>query len=153
MHIFPIFRKGRRKSTLNCTYLFEGSFSGSFLLRAGSISLESGWRRFCYLLSKDSVLLFPRSLANLASISCQWLSRTKDPFPNFLWRKGTIFFFCAKGSANHLASFFFLSPFGLLQWPTFPNFLHLIICHGVQVALFDLHSDCLLGLVGSNTEG
>ena len=105
MHIIPIFRKGRRKNSSSCTYLCEGYFSGSFLLRASGILqnlaegafLISSVQRFCSTLS--------RSLAKSASISCQCLSRTKDPFPNFLWRKGIIF--GAKGSGQSFGFFFF----------------------------------------------
>ena len=67
MHNFQYLRRVEGKTVLSCTYLFE-----VFTFLTGERhSVESG----CYLLSKDSVLLLPRSLANLASISCQCLSK------------------------------------------------------------------------------
>ena len=68
------------------------------------------------------------------------------------------YFLAQKAQANHLASFFFLSiSSGHATTMTYiPFSVQPIIGHGVQVTLFDLHSDCFsgqsLGLVSSNTE-
>ena len=61
IHIIPTFRKGRRKNSLSCTYLWQG-----FVLRF--LSFTGEWHPriwmnvspFCWLLSKDSVLIFLR---------------------------------------------------------------------------------------------
>ena len=75
MHIISIFRKGRRKNGFKLYLAFRRVYFVEFLSFTGERhSVESGWRH-CYLLSKDSVPLFPRSLANLAWISCQCLSK------------------------------------------------------------------------------
>ena len=158
--------KGRKENSFMLYLSFRRAyFSDSFLLQVSGISLELGWRRFSYLLSKDSVLLFPRSLANLASISWQWLSGTKgsfcrrasqefwlqfstslhadccpkteDPHSNFLGRKGTIF--GAKWSGQSFG--FFLLPFYFVRATTMfyiPFSVQPIRVYGVQVALFDL---------------
>ena len=42
--------------------IFSKASSQAPFLRASGISQESGWRRFCYRLSKDSVLLFSGTL-------------------------------------------------------------------------------------------
>ena len=92
---FPIFRKGRREKSFKLYLSFRKVFfSGFFLLRASSISLWSGWRPFLLSSVQRFYSTLSRSLANLAPISCQCLSRAKDPFPNFFWRKGTFFFWC-----------------------------------------------------------
>ena len=107
----------------------------------------SSVQRFC------STLL--QSLANLASISCQCLSSTKDPLPNFSDEE--VLFLALKALANYLASFFFLSiSSGRATTMTYiPFSVQPIIGHGVQVAL--ACSDCFsgqsLGLVSSNTDG
>ena len=64
IHIIPIFRKGGRKNSLSCTNLWKG-----LLYRFLSFRFLSP------------------ELAELACRFCQCLSRTKDSFPNFHWRK------------------------------------------------------------------
>ena len=85
-------------------------------------------------------VFFPRSLANLASTSCQCLPRTEDPFPNFLWQKGTIFLVL---KARPIIWLFFLSiSSGHATTTTYiPFSIHPTKSHGM-LAAFDLHSDC-----------
>ena len=150
------------KTVLSCTYLFRRVyFSYSFLLctcdispeSAGSAFLLTTVQRFCSMLfTVPAGALGCRS----TSLSADFCPQTENPFPNFLWRKGTIFRRLRLGQSFGLFFFFFLSiSFGLLQWPTFPS-LSNQLGHGV-LAAFDLHSDCLSsqssGLVSSNTEG
>ena len=92
----PIFRKGRRKNSLSCTYLWQG-------LIFGFLSFTGEWHpqnRLNQRLSADfcpKILFYPfygrlsPELAKLASISCQCLSRTKLSVPNFLQRKNGVF--------------------------------------------------------------
>ena len=111
------------KRVLSCTYLFERfSSQVSFFYGRAAFLYNLAEGPFCYLLSKDSILLFPGawltwrpSLANVCpelKILFQISSDEKVLF---------FFFFGAKGSANHLALLSLCHPVKLLQWPTFPS--------------------------------
>ena len=126
--------------------------SGSFLffLRASDIPGIS-WISvfFCWLLSKDSVLLFLRETfhgvgCKLASFSCRLLSQTKESFPNFSNRK---WHFGAKGLwANHLT--FSFSHYSIWSW--YSSDLDSFLCptdyRSWSVCSFDLHSPTVLAV-------
>ena len=89
IHIIQVFRKGRRKNSWSCTYLWQGlNVHIPFFLWVSGISrIWLNQHLFCWLLSKDSVQrLFmgdSPEFAKLVSIFRQCLSRTKLSFPNF----------------------------------------------------------------------
>ena len=88
IYIIPIFRKGKRKNCLSCTYLCQGLIF-RFLSFAGEWhppeSAESAPFLLTFVQGYCSTL--SRSLVKLTSLSCQCLSRTKLAFLNFRKRK------------------------------------------------------------------
>ena len=122
---------------------------------------ESAWSAFLLTtVKKFCLMLFtghsPRAAINRHLYQLTSVLKTEEPFPNFFWRKGTIF--GAKGFGQSSGLFYFL-PLYFIQATTMtyiPFFVQRVIGYGVQVA-FDFHSDCFsgqsLGLVSSNTEG
>ena len=134
IHIIPIFRKGRRKNSLSCSYLWQGLIFRflSFMGECHPPQNRLNQRLFCWLLSKDSVRLFlqgiPRSWLN-------WhLSFTNVcPELNFLFQisaneKDGVW------SIGQSFGFFLLPPFHpvtIIEWPGFPslfNQLQVIEC-------------------------
>ena len=146
------------KTILSCTYLFEG-----FTSFTGERHFSRIWLKmpFCYLLSKDSILLFPGA----------WLTWSPPLAMDRPWQevdtksaklcpelKKRVLFFGAKGLGQSFG--LFLPPLYFIQscdsMTCTPFSIQLTTGHGV-LAAFDLHSDCIsgqsLGLVSSNTEG
>ena len=81
IYIFPIFWKGRRENSFKMYLSFRRVyFSRPFRFRASGISLESDWRHFLLSSFQRFYSTLSRNLANLVSISCQCLSRTKGSF-------------------------------------------------------------------------
>ena len=108
----------------------------------------------CYLLSNDSILLFPGAWLTWRPPPASVCPELKILFQISSDEK--VLFLALKALANHLASFFFLYFSGRATTMTYiPFSVQPIIGHVVLVA-FDLHSDCFsgqsLGLVSSNTE-
>ena len=136
-------------------------FSGSFLLWASGISLESAGsafllttvQRFCSRLftghSFPGVwLTWCPSLANVCLVLKILFQISSDE---------KVLFFSAKGSGQSFGSFSSSTSSSHATTMTYiPFSIHPTTGHGV-LAVFDLHSDCFsgqsLGLVSSNTEG
>ena len=145
IHIIPIFRKGRRKNILSCTYLWQGKFSASFLLRASGILqnlaecafLLSFVQRFCSMLFYGDLLDF---WLETGFFIRRLLSSNYRFFSKFPLTKR--YHFGAKGSGQSFG--FFLPPTISSGHATrvtcIPFFVQPIIGHGVQLA-FNLHSD------------
>ena len=122
------------KTVLRCTYLFRRVyFLSSFILRTSDSSPESAGsaflQRFCSMLFTGHS---PGAAVNQRLYPSTSVLKTKDPLPNFLWRKGTIF--GAKGSSQSFGSFSPHLYFIRATTMTYiPFSVQLIIGHGVWV--------------------